>query len=239
MGNFDKSLEHKPEPTNILWIDDCDPRSDPDFCHDSKDLKIFDQFYGTITGLGGTLSYSIPTSEDSFAAYDVVVANFCSAAIHEHEIALLVNYVTSGGSVIALGDNFCTGVGPVNGEWLNSAQAASIFTRNWGVSITSDDDLSLIWANPVLMHPLTQNMKSIYAFRHAYLVVQSPSKILFRMGDKPFISIYEQTGTVITIPNTGFHWGSDFRSEIADSDNFAFWRNMLNWLATQTRNKLK
>ncbi len=228
----------------ILWLDDCDPRTDPEFCHLSMYSKpiyppILDQFYGVIAALNANLSYKLPSSEDELDDYDVVIADFCGPAASSSMIHMLKSYINSGGSVIVMGDEFCQGVGPIDGKWVSSGQAASLLTKTWGISFTIDDDVAVQYAQPSETHSALKYVNELFAYRHAYLDVQSPSRVLMKMGDRPFIGLYDQTGTVIAIPDVGFHWGSTFKPETVASDNFVFWRNILAWLAQQSRCKCK
>ncbi len=228
----------------ILWLDKCDPRTDPAFCHSSTYSKPLyppelDQFYGVITALNANLYYKLPSSEDKLDDYDVVIADFCGPAANDLVIRALKAYINSGGSVIVMGNEFCQGVGPIDGKWVSSGQAASVLTKTWGISFTTDDDTTVQYAQLSETHPALMGVSELFAYRHAYLDVQSPSRVFIKMGDRPFIGLYDHTGTMIAIPDVGFHWGSSFRPETVQSDNFVFWRNLLAWLAEQSRLKRK
>ncbi len=226
-------------PIRILWLDRCDPRTDPNFCHISKDGKEFEQFYGVILEMNATLTYKLPSSVADLSSYDVVVADFCGPAANDAVIQILKDYVQAGGSVVVMGDEFCQGAGPVNGNWASSGQAASLLTKSWGITFTTDDDTLVQYARPSDPHPILKGVQELFAFRHAYLDIHSPAKVLVAMGGRPFIGLYDQTGTVVAIPDVGFHWGASFKPETVESDNFVFWRNLLVWLAGQSRNKRK
>jgi hypothetical protein len=53
------------------------------------------------------------------------------------------------------------------------------------------------------------------------------------MNMKGFIGVYDQEGTLVAIPHVGFQWGNTV-GQVASSDNFKLWREMLQWLADQS-----
>ena len=109
-------------PIRVLWTNDCDPRSDPGFCHISDSLTILNEFYATLRDIRATIQYSMPQSLDQLKQYDVVIADYCSSLYRSSAVPLLSQYIAQGGSVIVLADNFCI-VGSDNQGNVSAARA--------------------------------------------------------------------------------------------------------------------
>jgi uncharacterized membrane protein len=222
-------------PMRVLWTDDCDPRTDPQFCHISASLTILNEFYAALNDVGATIQYAMPQSLDQLKQYDVVIADYCSGLYRNNQSPLLSEYVAQGGSVIVLGDNFCI-VGSDSQGNVSSARAANALTMSRGITFTLDDVSDIQFSNQIHVHPTTANVNTIYSYRHAYLQVNSSATPVVIMASKPFIAVYDGTGTLIAIPNIGFHWGNSFQ-RAGESDNFVFWRNALRWTVLQSHLK--
>jgi hypothetical protein len=97
----------------ILWIADCDPRTDPLGCLAGNVQPYFDM----VTGIG-TVEFQPLDSVDP-SAYDVVVADFCGPLDGDAIASLLA----SGVGVLALGDNFCMIEGSSSAERANATLA--------------------------------------------------------------------------------------------------------------------
>jgi WD40 repeat protein len=226
------SFSEIPGSINILWMDNCDPRKDASNCQEGPS-EIFKEFYDTLAKLNANIEYRLPQSLPDLKKYDVVIANFCRAYSDDNANNILKEYVSAGGSVIVMADEFCR-----YGSSMSTGQYANQFTQGYGITFTKDDDIKTPRSGLIANHPLTMNVERIFALRHAYLTISAPSSTLVSINGKPFIGLYDQTGTVIAIPDVGFHWGTAFRQEISQSDNFIFWQNMVTWLAQQSREKL-
>ena len=217
-----------PALPRLLWADPCDPRTDPQACH-LGDVAILAPFYGVITSLGAQLRYAVPPGLQELATYDVVIANFCSA-LDSAAVRLLQAYISGGGSVVAMGDNFCVGT-----PFRTSAQGATALTQPGGIRFTTEDDGTLQCFDPLLAHPLTRGVRQLYSPRHAYLTVSGTAQALFGKEGQTFIAVYAGRGTVVAIPDIGFHWQR--RGPRPVNDNVIFWQTMLRWLVTQSRGK--
>jgi hypothetical protein len=109
-------------PLAILWIGDCDPRTDADGCH-AGDVQ---PFFDLVDGLG-TIEFAVPRTIDP-SAYDVVIADFCGPVDGEWIAASLA----TGEGVLALGDRACaTATG-------SSAKVANETLTHFGVRFVSD-----------------------------------------------------------------------------------------------------
>lgn len=226
-------------PIKILWTDACDPRADPKVCQIGPP-EILNEIYSTINSVNAIVVYTLPTSVNQLLSYDVVVADYCSALYPKGLTPLIAGYVQRGGSVIALGDNFCIVGGDAQGN-VSSAKAANQLTASRGITFTDDDDATVRWSSQVISHPTTLGIPNdkIYAFRHAYLTVTLSSTAVVKMGERDLIAVYDGAngdGTMVAIPDIGFHWGSSFQ-QVSQSDNFVFWRNTLRWLAQKAQQK--
>jgi hypothetical protein len=104
-------------PLAILWIADCDPRTDALGCLAGNLQPYFDM----ITGIGSVEFKPLDTVDPS--AYDVIVADFCEPLDGDAIASLLA----SGVGVLALGDPFCT----VEGS--SSAARANATLAHFGV----------------------------------------------------------------------------------------------------------
>jgi hypothetical protein len=221
-------------PPRVLWADDCS-RSSPYFCPVSNSLTILNEFYAALNDIGATIQFSMPHSLDQLRQYDVVIAEYCSGLYGSPAVPLLSQYIAQGGSVIVLGDNFCIVGGDDQGN-VSAARAANILVSSLGMTFTVDDVTDVQFSDQIIPHPTTVNVATIYSFRHAYVEIGPPATAIVLMNARPFIGVYDGAGTVIAIPNVGFHWGNSFQ-QVAASDNFVFWRNSLKWLAQQSRMK--
>jgi hypothetical protein len=136
---------------------------------------------------------------------------------------------------MVLADNFCIVGGDDQGN-VSAARAANILVSSLGMTFTVDDVTDVQFSNQIIPHPTTVSVTTIYSFRHAYVEIGLPATAIVQMNARPYIGTYNGAGTVIAIPNVGFHWGNSFQ-QVAASDNFVFWRNSLKWLAQQSRMK--
>lgn len=82
----------------ILWVADCDPRSDALGCLAGNVQPYFDMIAGI-----GTVEFQLLDAVDP-AAYDVIVVDFCEPVDGDAIASLLA----AGVGVLALGDRFCT-----------------------------------------------------------------------------------------------------------------------------------
>jgi hypothetical protein len=104
-------------PLAILWIGDCDPRTDADGCQ-AGDVQ---PFFDVVDGLG-TIEFAVPTAIEP-DAYDVVIADFCGPVDGEWiAVSLAV-----GEGVLVLGDRSC---GTADGS---SAKVANETLAHFGV----------------------------------------------------------------------------------------------------------
>ena len=194
--------------------------------------------YAVINGLQAQLANAPAASAEELGRDDVVIANYCGGT--PATVALLKGYIAGGGSLVVMGDNFCVGVNGLNeGPYLSSAEWASKVTCDWGIEFTEDDDAQIQLFQPVLDHPLTSGVQHVYSFRHAYLSVGEPAQTVFAQAGKSFLALYDGIGTIVAIPETGFHElrdGDPFPPAPAN-DNFVLWHNMLRWLIEQSRVK--
>jgi len=213
---------------NVLWLDDCDPRQAPDFCPGYQSLEPLQAFYQMLDSVGASLTYRLPGSLAELAAYDVIVANFCSSA--GNLLELLRQYIYNGGSVIVMGDEFCLGVPPNGGS---SGATATLLTEEFGIRFGVADDNSEIWAVPAMEHPISQGIDRVHAGPRAELEVVPPSQTVFSVGDRPFIAIYDGVGTIVAVPRIGFHWDM----VEPDSQNLPFWQLLMQWLAASSQVK--
>ncbi len=223
---------------SILWLEDCDPRTDPAFCGVSSSLQVLQQLYQIIDGLSAQLVYGLPSTYSDLEAYDLALADFCGPGANSATIGYLKDYVAAGGSVVVLGDEFCQGVGPIDGAWLSSGQAASLLTQEWGILFTDDDTEVGSPFSPFIDSPLTRNVDEIHSPRHAFLEVSEPAQKIVGTGDHTFIALFDGVGTVVAIPDVGFAWDKPSRNP-PSGDNFLFWSNMLHWLIEQSQDKLQ
>ncbi len=104
-------------PLSILWIADCDPRTDAQGCLAGNVQPYFDMVAGV-----GTIEFK-PLATVDPAAYDVIIADFCEAIEGEAIAAVLAE----GFGVLALGDPFCTNAG------ISSAARANSTLAHFGV----------------------------------------------------------------------------------------------------------
>ena len=171
-------------------------------------------------------------------ASTVVIANGCNSTTSEATVVLLKQYITRGGSIVVMGDNFCVGAGD-GPPWYSSAELASKITREWGIEFTTDDDSQIQLFEPTLAHPITAHVQRIYSFRHAYLTVSGAARPLFVERGKSFLALYDGIGTIVAIPDIGFHWNRDAAPfpPAPANDNFVLWHNMLQWLIDRSRIK--
>lgn len=223
--------------SEVMFMEKCDPRTDAP-C--SWRAKLYEQFFGAANAANANISFRIPTTETDLKGYDIIIANFCfDVEMSPSIVDVLKGYVTKGGSVVVMGDTFCSW-----SDKKTTAEIASTLTGTWGITFTSEDDTQFQWANVLTSHPLTTGVKKIHSFRHAYLNVDSPSRRIVDMANRPFIALYDGVGTIVAIPSVAFHWGNSIpeptiAANVASSDNFVFWRNTLVWLAERARIKHK
>ncbi len=100
-------------PLTILWIADCDPRTDAAGCLLGNVQPFFDMVEGV-----GTIEFKPLASVDP-AAYDVFVVDFCEAVEGEAIAALLAE----GAGVLALGDHHCTSAAGSSAKLANATLA--------------------------------------------------------------------------------------------------------------------
>jgi hypothetical protein len=219
------SVSAQEESINLLWIEGCDPRIASDVCSISDSIEILEPFYEILEDWNAELTYGIPLSEAQLREYDVIIANYCSFVLIPLLTDTLIDYLASGGSVLAAGDNFCYGFGAV------SSVAATALTEDFGIVFTDDDDSDNQNTDDITDHPITEDVEEIFIFRHAYLEVTEPAETVIEMNDEPLLAVYDGDGTIVAIPDTTFQWDAD------EEDNGILWYNILRWLAEQSREK--
>jgi hypothetical protein len=94
---------------SILWISDCDPRSDALGCL-SGNVEPFFEMVAQI----GTIEFKLLSVVDPLA-YDVVVADFCQP-VRPEEVGLMLG---DGARVLVLGDYWCHGTEGLGAEVAN------------------------------------------------------------------------------------------------------------------------
>ena len=233
-GSYTVYLPFVAPPLRVLWTEFCDPRTDPDVCGYS-DTAILKEFYATLNSIPATIDYTMPQSLEQLRHYDIVIANYCSGLYMSNGTALLSEYLSQGGSIMVLADNSCI-VGVDSQGYVSSARAANALTSSRGISFAMYDVSDIRSSNQILAHPVTANVNTIYSYQHAYLQVNLPATPVVMMDSKPLIGVYDGAGTLVAIPNIGFHWGNSFQ-QVGESDNFVFWRNALLWLAMKSHLK--
>lgn len=107
----------------ILWVSDCDPRTDALGCLAGNVQPYFDMIAGI-----GTVEFQLLDAVDP-AAYDVIVVDFCEPVDGDAIASLLA----TGASVLALGDRFCTIAGGDAAAGVTSLDA-------WGVTLQDTID---------------------------------------------------------------------------------------------------
>ncbi len=221
-------------PMRVVWLDDCDPRQSVNFCHMSSSLDVFKPFYGVLESLNASITYTLTTQ---FIGYDVVIADFCGPIGLPRYYDALSAYVSAGGSVVVMGDNFCQGVAKADSTWLASADAANLVTKERGITITADDDMSQQQADPPTLARLGLGVNRLVSIRHAFLKVHTPAAVGATLAGRPFVGLYDHIGTMAVIPDTLFHITGRGGNTGASNDNFVFWRNLLAWLADKAHAK--
>lgn len=219
----------------FLWTAPCDPRIDAPGCPDAGALDTPGELYGVVNSLSATIEYALPKSVAHLRQYDVVIADYCGELYAQGLTPLLTQYVAAGGSVFVLGDESCIVGGDHQGN-VSAGRAANALIAPLGLAFTEDDDVAFQFSDTVLPHPVTVGVTTVYAFRHAYLEVTGPAQTVATMGGRAFIGVSDAAGTVIAVPDVGFHWGNSFQ-RVSESENFVLWRNALLWLMTQSRAK--
>jgi hypothetical protein len=220
----------------ILWIGRCDPRESLLVCDDAREREYLQPLFAIVRRLQATITFTAPTTLDAIQPYDVVITNFCSVGLQPATIRILDPYLAAGGSVVVMGDNFCqSGVANVPAM---SSQLASVVTQKYGIDFSDDDDMTNRVASAISDHPLTNGVRQLFSFRHAYLQVQRPAQTIVTIEGHPFIAVLDAAGTLVAIPDTTFHWDPAlFGRETKPNDNAVFWPNLLRWLAGQSQHK--
>ena len=216
-----------PDFIRVLWTDDCDPRTDPEFCSltgsEERMHEILGEFDNTLAGVNATMDVSFDFSYEDLFDYDVVIANFCSPLLRDDtRRQMIADYVTGGGSVIVMGDSFCGGSSGMS--W----KVANEITEEFGIQYIGRDERAC--AVPSISHP-TMKGASQFCGRVAGLEVSISANVLARFPDgSGFVAVYDGEGTVIAIASTSFHW-------YAQDDRFVFWQNAIEWLAHKAWSK--
>ena len=87
-------------------------------------------------------------------------------------------------------------------------------------------------------HPLTNGVSHLFSFRHTYLRIQPPAQTIVTISQRPFIAVLDAKGTLVAIPDTTFHSDPQlFGRKVKPNDNAVLWRNLLRWLAAQSKHK--
>ena len=118
---------------SILWVGNCDPRTDAQGCLAGNVQPFFD----LVDGLG-TIEFKTLNTVDP-AAYDLVIADFCSE-VDGQQIATLL---ADGAGVLAMGDGFCL----LQGR--SSAEVANDTLAHFGVRFSDDQLFSHDFTIPV------------------------------------------------------------------------------------------
>jgi uncharacterized membrane protein len=218
-----------PTVSRILWIADCDPRTDEQHCHQGDDLDSFAPFYQAIEEVPAILEYDNPASLEQFTEYDIVIANFCSDVIEGSTVEALADYIDNGGAVVVMGDNTCL-AGPKQPQPM-AATAANELTQRYGIRFTQDDTREVQYAATVVKHPITQDVDTIAFFRNTYLQIIPAITPILNIHDEPVVAVYKGKGKVVAIASVSFQYDwIRYFPETDWSNNFILWKNILTWL---------
>jgi hypothetical protein len=232
----------KPSPSSnkfsdILWTDNCDPRTDTEHCSLTTREDVINGFYDIVKSVNAKITYKIPNSTEELAKYKVVIVRFCSDDNNEETLVNLIKeYLQSGGSAFILGGNTCQSGGHPTSWW------ATRLTKDFGVTFGSEDDYKSVWADATVgNHPTTLKLKKIYFSQHSNLNVSAPSESTLTVSGEPIAAVYSGTGTFVALSDdTEFGWAPPAYQKLGQNDNFSFWRNSLRWLISQSKiNKSK
>ncbi len=221
------------KPSQILWTDDCDPRTDPERCSISPRVEVSDEFYSMIKSVNAKITYKIPDSLEDLATYKAVIVSFCSDENNEETLVNLIkDYIKSGGSAFILGGNICQS----NGH--RSSWQASQITKDFGVTFGSEDDYKAVWADVVGGHPTTSKLSKMYFSQHAKLTVSDSAESILSVNEQPIAAAYTGTGSFVALADDAeFGWSPPAYQKLGPTDNFTFWRNSLRWLISQSKIK--
>jgi uncharacterized membrane protein len=226
----------KPIPSKlfeILWTDNCDPRTDSERCSISPRETVTAGFYDVIKSVNAKITYKFPDSLEELASYKVVVVRFCSDDNNEEKLVdLIKQYLQSGGSVFILGGNSCQPAGHPTSWW------ASQITKDFGVTFGSKDDYKDAWADAVGSHPITIKLNKMYFSPHTNLNVFSPAESVLSVNEQPIAAVYTGAGSFVALADdVGFGWQPNRWENLGATDNFTFWRNSLRWLISRSKTK--
>ncbi len=221
-----------PTDLQILWLDSCDPRTDPEVCQLSDSVDIMAQFYALVEEIGATLTYRVPEDVAVLLEFDVVIANFCGRG--GRSLFATERYLQAGGSVVAMGDGFCRGVEDGEGRWTSSAALANLLAEPRGIHVSEAEttaDTPLLVART---HPVTAGVAALHMPRASLMTVQSPAEALVVRDGEPQLAVFDEAGTLVVIPRVGFAWSM---ADAPPNDNFLLWHNLLLWLGQISRVK--
>jgi PEGA domain len=222
-----------PLPAQILWTDDCDPRTDSLRCSISTREAVTAGFYDVVKSVNAKITYKIPDSIEELKSYKVVIVYLCSDEINENSINLIKEYLQGGGSAFILGGNTCQPGGHPTSWW------ASQITKDFGVTFGTKDDSNPAWTDDAVgTHPITLKLKKIYFSQHADLNVSDPSEPILSVSGKPIAAVYSGIGAFVALSDDAeFGWQPNRWENLGPTDNFTFWRNSLRWLINQSKIK--
>ncbi len=213
----------------VLWLDNC-ARIQTDPCGSST-VEGFQPLREVINNVGGELVFGAPDDFYGLMTYATVIANFCGHA--GSYLPQLRSYITNGGSVIALGDEFCRAVPP---SGLTSGQTANLLTRDWGIEFSSQE----VEAQNSRMHLLSSPIANIgvhltiYRFTPLKLTGTAIHSLAISDNGDIFSALFDGDGTLAVIPNSQFHQQID-----VSDDRFRMWGSLISFLMDAARAKVQ
>jgi hypothetical protein len=146
-------------PGAVLYLADCDPRRDPDFCGLAGSADEIKPFFSAFESAGRTLAIGIPNDWRDLFLYDLIIVDACSAVADRDYYLDLRWFIFAGGRTLVLGDQYCQKQGS------SSASRANRLLDPIGLAFTNEDprDLNLIAVTGT--HPYLAGVRSIDAFR--------------------------------------------------------------------------
>ena len=215
-GRIVYDLSHNPR----LGVDDWDDLSAyPGYYEDFRNSLVsrhytFDKLYPTSTG-NLTLA--------RLNEYDLLVVVSPDSNITTAEATIISNWISNGGSLLAIGDN------PLFSDFAVTNQRINMLLVDYDLELNITFGVGGTFSLSPVSHPTIEGCSAIQMGTRGTINITGDAHSLWELGGNIY-NAYQDTGNGRIILSADMNWLTD--SGIGDLNNRQFGVNMVNWLTS-------
>jgi len=215
-GRIVYDLSHNPR----LGVDDWDDLSAyPGYFEDLRNGLVnrsytFDKLYPNSTG-----NYTLARLNE----YDLLVVVSPDSNITIAEATVVSNWISNGGSLLAIGDN------PLLSDFAETNQRINGLLADYDLELNITFGVGGTFSLSPVSHPTIEGCSAIQMGTRGTINITGDAHSLWELGGNIYTA-YQDTGNGRIILSADMNWLAD--SGIGDLDNRQFGVNMVNWLTS-------